>query len=265
MAQDHKHHNAHLRPPHLGLLALEFRAPWEFGAVIPSWGALHRAPCGDGHGVIVFPGLSASDSSTMPLRHYLRGRGYDVHGWHQGINFGPRGGVLEARRQQVLEIYETSGGKVSLIGWSLGGIYAREMAKILPEQVRSVITLGTPFAGPPTATNAYRIYDLTNGRSSTHEKIVSQLHQAPPVPTTSIFSRTDGVVAWRASFQDPSADNAQTENIEVLASHIGLGLNPSAWLAIADRLAQPLGQWQPFNRANLRGFKALLYPNPARI
>jgi pimeloyl-ACP methyl ester carboxylesterase len=254
--------NDDLAPPSLALLALEFRAPWEFGAVLPAWPALQRAPAGDGHLAIVFPGLSASDASTIPLRRYIASLGYETQGWSQGFNFGPRAGVLDRAKRGLSEACEATGRKVSLIGWSLGGVYARELAKALPEFVRGVITLGSPFAGPPKSTNAWRIYELTSGRSIEREHESYELPVAPPVPTTSIYSRSDGIVAWQGSIQQ--ADHGQTENIEVIASHIGLGLNPSAWWAVADRLAQPEGQWKPFDRFGLMGFKGLLYPDPHR-
>ena len=248
--------------PSAWLLALEFRAPWELGAVLPSWFTLQRAPAGDGHTVVVFPGLSAGDASTFPLRAYLERLGYRVSGWKQGFNFGPRAGVLQSAKRQVQQAFEASGKKVSLIGWSLGGVYARELAKQLPGQVRSVITLGTPFAGSPKSTNAWRIYELASGRDAARESARYDLPAAPPVPTTSVYSRSDGIVAWQASLQGPCKDNPYTENIEVLASHIGLGVNPSAWWAVADRLAQPEGGWKPFERK--RGLHGIIFPDPAR-
>jgi pimeloyl-ACP methyl ester carboxylesterase len=253
---------ADLRPPSLALLALEFRAPWEFGALLPAWPALQRAPRGDGHAVLVFPGLSASDATTIPLRRYLDFLGYDAQGWTQGFNFGPRAGVLQRAKDDLARACDSSGSKVTLIGWSLGGVYARELAKEMPDQVRGVVTLGTPFAGPPKSTNAWRIYQLTSGRDIEQEHTQYELAAAPPVPTTSVYSRTDGIVAWQGSLQEP--DHGQTENIEVIASHIGLGLNPSAWWAVADRLAQPEGQWRPFDRTGLYGLKSLIYPDPHR-
>lgn len=251
-------------PPSAWLLALELRAFWEFGALLPSWPLLARAPRGDGHAVMVFPGLSANDATTVPLRHYLQSLGYSPWGWDQGFNFGPRAGVLEEARDNLVRTFEATGRKVSLIGWSLGGVYARELAKELPHMVRGVITLGSPFAGSHKATNAWRIYELTSGRSVERESDNYDLPAAPPVPTTSIYSRTDGVVAWQASIQAPSAANPLTENIEVLASHIGLGVNPSAWWAVADRLAQAEGQWKPFPREDKGRLHGLVYPDPAR-
>ncbi|MES2422810.1 MAG: alpha/beta hydrolase [Pseudomonadota bacterium] len=249
--------------PSAFLLALEFRAFWEFGAVLPAWPVLQRAPQGDGHTVLVFPGLSANDSTTLPLRRYLDSLNYATQGWDQGFNFGPREGVLENAKRQVEEAFERSGSKLSLVGWSLGGIYARELAKEMPEMVRGVITLGTPFAGTPRSTNAWRLYELTSGRNSHQESEQRDLPTAPPVPTTSIYSRTDGIVAWQGSLQARSMANRQTENVEVLASHFGIGLNPSAWWVVADRLAQQPGQWQPFERKPGR-LHGLIFPDPQR-
>jgi pimeloyl-ACP methyl ester carboxylesterase len=250
-------------PPSPWLVAMEWRALWEFGAVLPAWPLLQRAPVGDGHPVIVFPGLSASDASTVPLRRYLGGLGHEVSGWEQGHNFGPRAGVLEDARHRVIQAFRASGGRrVSLIGWSLGGIYARELAKALPDMVRCVITLGTPFAGTPESTNAWRLYELTSGRDIRREVDHYDMPGAPPVPTTSLYSRSDGVVAWQGSIQAPCLINPHTENIEVVASHIGIGLNPSAWWAVADRLAQPEGQWQPFERKG--ALLGLIFPDPKR-
>jgi len=249
-------------PPSSLLIALELRAPWELWSVLPSWPLLARAPAGDGHPVIVFPGLSASDGSTLPIRGYLQNLGYDISGWNQGYNFGPRAGILQTAKRQVMDTCEVTGEKVSLVGWSLGGIYARELAKELPDCVRSVVTMGTPFSGSHTSTNAWRLFELTSGKDITRELQQFDLPVAPPVPTTSIYSRTDGVVAWPASIQKPRKRNPRTENVEVIASHIGLGLNPTAWWALADRLAQPEGQWKPFERRN--ALQRLIFPDPQR-
>ena len=250
------------KAPGAFLLAMELRAPWEFGALVPAWLTLRRAPRGDGHPVIVFPGLSANDTSTVPLRAYLGHQGYAASGWNQGFNFGPRAGVLHTARLQLRDTVAATGSKVSLIGWSLGGIYARELAKELPDLVRCVITLGTPFAGSHKSTNAWRIYKLTSGRDAHLESAQYDLPEAPPMPTTSIYSRSDGIVAWRASLQAPSKAKPYSENIEVLASHVGLGLNPSAWWAMADRLAQPVGQWKHFERKG--GLHGIIFPDPQR-
>ena len=256
----------HDQPPSAWLMALELRAFWEFCALLPAWPVLNKAPKGDGHAVMVFPGLSANDVSTVPLRYYLQSLNYKPWGWEQGFNFGPRAGVMDEAKSNLQRTFDSTGRKVSLIGWSLGGVYARELAKEMPHMVRSVITLGTPFAGSYKATNAWRVYQLASGRNIERESENYNLPVAPPMPTSSIYTKTDGVVAWQASIQAPSKTNACTENIEVIASHIGLGLNPSAWWAIADRLAQPEGNWQSFRQEMTQTGRlhGLIFPNPAR-
>jgi pimeloyl-ACP methyl ester carboxylesterase len=240
------------------LLALEGRAPWEFGACIAAFPVMHFSTRGDGHSVVVFPGLAASDISTLPLRAFLGERGYRPHGWELRFNFGPRAGILDRSVERVRRIRRESGRKVSLVGWSLGGVYAREIAKIVPEDVRCVITLGTPFTGDPRANHAWRIYEMASGHSLDDRELMGRIGEAPPVPTTSIFSRSDGIVAWGCSVQEPGA---AAESIEVTASHIGIGFNPAAWYAVADRLAQREGRWRPFHRD---GWRRWLYRDPYR-
>ncbi len=247
-----------LRAPGAFLLALESRAPLELGATLAAWPLLKSAPQGDGHPVIVFPGLGAGDFSTVPLRNFLDAQGYDTYGWDLGFNFGPREGVLQKSLTRVADIHEKTGRKVSLIGWSLGGVYAREFAKALPTHIRSVITLGTPFGGDPKATNAWRFYEFASGHKLDDPELLEHLKEAPPVPTTSIFSRSDGVVAWPLSVQ---AESKRAENVEVIASHVGLGLNPAALYAVADRLAQPEGKWKKFDRG---GWRRWFFRDPAR-
>ena len=235
------------------LMMMEARAPWEYAAMLAAAPWLNRLPVGDGHPVVVFPGLGASDMSTAPLRNFLRDRGYTPYAWKQGFNFGPRHGVLEACRTLVQMAAHRHQQKVSLIGWSLGGIYAREIAKEQPEHARCVITLGTPFAGHPRATNAWRFYELVSGKAVTDQQLLEQLRHPPACPTTSIYSKTDGVVAWQCSINEAAP---QTENIEVHASHVGMGMNPLALYAIADRLAQDPDHWHRFD---LKGARKWFY------
>ena len=238
-----------IRAPNALLLALEGRAPWEFAASVAATPLLRRLPKGDNHRVLVFPGLAANDVTTLPMRTFLRDRGYRASPWKQGLNLGPREGVLEACRDRLRELYQREQEPVSLIGWSLGGVYAREIAKEMPECVRCVITLGSPFSGPPQATNAWWLFERVSGHPEPDAAMLAALRQPPPVPTTSIYSRSDGIVAWRCSLNPASA---LAENVEVVASHIGLGLNPLAMMAIVDRLGQDPKRWQPFAASGLR-------------
>ena len=239
---------------------LEGRAISGLGARLGPLPLLSLAPKGDGHPVLVLPGLVASDTSTRPLRSFLNNRGYAVSGWRQGRNLGLRQGVQHAMVDLVRELNETHGRKVSLVGWSLGGLYARQLAKMMPDRVRSVITLGSPFAAGPKATNAWRVYEMASGRRADEEdaRFGGSLAETPSVPTTAIFSRTDGICAWQGCMEKTSATS---ESSEVESSHCGMGHHPAAVYAVADRLAQAEGEWAPFGRSGWRG---LVYPNPPR-
>lgn len=241
------------------LLLLEGRAVLELGAFFAAAPWLRMTARGDGHPVLVLPGLGASDVSTRPLRSFLAGRGYAVHGWGRGRNLGRRNMVdlyLVPRLKDLRQRYDR---RVSVIGWSLGGIYARELAKRAPDDVRLVITLGSPFAGNPKASNVWRLFEASSGRKVDDDpEARRRRREPPPVPTTAIFSRTDGIVAWQRCTEQ---EGARIENIEVQSSHCGLGHHPAVLYAIADRLAQPEGEWRPFERS---GLKRLLYPDPRR-
>ncbi len=247
--------------PGIVRLALEMRAPWELGIALAAYPFMRGAPSGDGHPVLVFPGLAAGDVTTVVIRRFLRDLGYPAHAWEQGLNFGPRPGVLEACVERIQQLRAEHGRPVSLVGWSLGGVYARELAKMMPNDVRQVITLGSPFTGNHKATNAWRVYQLVSGEKEIDEARFAALKETPKVPTTSIYSRTDGVVAWQCSVEQ---ETASSENIEVHASHVGMGMNPTALYAIADRLAQPEGEWKRFDHTAHTGLKKLLFLDPNR-
>ena len=245
-------------PPSRLLLALEVRGIWELQAFFALFPLLRQAPRGDGHPVLVLPGLAASDESTRPLRAFLKELGYAAHGWKQGQNRGPRPGVeagIDARLEELAARY---GRKVSVVGWSLGGVLAREVARRTPSLVRQVITLGSPFANEPKASNAWQLYEALSGRQADDWPGRNPMKLPPPVPSTAIYSRSDGIVAWQGCREQESAT---TENVEVEGSHCGLGHNPIVLYAVADRLALPEGEWRPFDRSGLRG---LLYPDPKR-
>lgn len=248
-----------LRPPSRTLMFLEGRAIHEFGAFLGALPLLSLAPRGDGHPVLVLPGLVASDVSTRPLRGFLKNKGYAATGWRQGRNLGLRRGVQEAMVDLVHELSDTHGRKISLVGWSLGGLYARQLAKMMPGHVRSVITLGSPFAGHPKATNAWRVYEFASGRRADEDhRFGGALSEPPPVPTTAIFSRTDGICAWQGCKEKASPI---AESIEVESSHCGMGHHPAVVYAVADRLAQAEGEWKPFDRS---GWRSLIFPDPNR-
>jgi len=206
-------------------------------------------PAGDGHPVVIFPGLASDPHALRPLRTCCEQLGYAVYDWEQGFNTGPQGDLdpwLDGLAQHVDGVARLHHRRVSLIGWSLGGIYAREIAKLLPGATRRVVTLGTPFAGRGGETHVGWLYRMLSGQSSTIDaSLAHRLRTPPPVPTTSIYSRSDGIVAWQACLQDGEADGPNkdtdngTDNVEVDGSHIGLGWNPEVLQIVATRLARP--------------------------
>jgi hypothetical protein len=232
--------------PAFGLLATEpLRALLDYCAARV---ASLPQPKGDGHPVIVYPGLGGGAITTAHLRKYLRRCGFDVHDWEAGVNTGPDGvfdewlATLETR---VRELHSLQGRKVSLVGWSLGGIYAREIARRMPDCVRQVITLGTPFAALAHGNHAGTAFRIINReRAHLPPELEARLRETPPVPTTSIYSKTDGIVCWQGCVERKSP---LSESIEVHASHLGMGTHPQVLRILANRLAQPEGKWRPLS------------------
>lgn len=224
---------------------------------------LGRARAGDNHPVMLFPAFICPEQAMIPLRNYLRGLGYDAETWGLGINMGlaTLGDDLELVEAAFLKRYKACGGqKLSLIGWSLGGIAAREMARRHPEKIRQVITMASPFNGCIHSVRAVGLMRRLAGVWGTSDELqsmFSETNSAPAgVPSTAIFSKTDGIVPWTCAVEDAGA---WTDNIEVIASHIGIALNPTAFYAIADRLALQADAWAPFDRSAV--WKRFLYPS----
>lgn len=246
-----------IRPPAAGLLLLEGRALLELAALLPAWPALRRAPRGDGHPVLVLPGLMASDFSTRALRGFLRDKGYAAHGWKQGRNLGPSDALIAAMVERLTDVQRRHGRRVSLIGWSLGGIYARELSRAMPDLVRQVITLASPFRDVAAVNVPRRLQARARRDNPLQDDAVLRAHLRDPlpVPTTAIFSHSDGIAAGASCRADPAP---RTESLEVESSHLGIGHHPVVLLTIADRLAQPEGTWTPF--VPPRGWRYPLVP-----
>ncbi len=242
---------------------LETRAALEALAHFGSKPLERLLPRGDGHPVLIIPAFLTSDTLTASLRKSLSNLGYEVHAWQQGVNTGLHQHKLERLRQQLATIVGQCGRKVTLVGWSLGGIYARTLAALHPELIRQVATLGSPFAIPATDADGVqslvgRAFQLLNraGEDAMLER--PELWQATPsVPCTSIFTQSDGVVHWHYCVDEKIA---QSENIRVPGSHVGLTHNPIVLYLLADRLGQGENQWQPFQAA---GWRQRLFDNRA--
>jgi hypothetical protein len=239
------------------------RAAFEYTTLQLSWPSLkHKMPEGDGHPVLFFPGFMTADNFTAPLRNCAEEKGYKTYGWDNGVNLGFDEATAQHLKKRLRQVFdENDGKKVTLVGHSLGGVYARELAREFPDMVRGVITLGTPFGmmdDPESATSKQltRIYKFFNPQSvdEGHDDIRERGLTPPPVPTTSLYSRDDGIVDWKGAL-NPAAP--QTENVEVYGSHLGMTCNPMTVAAVLDRLAQKEGDWKPFDPTR---YRTLVFP-----
>lgn len=246
--------------------------PVETLAFLTAQSALTGIGRGDGHPVLVLPGFGTGDSMTQPIRWALKRHGYTALPWGLGSNFGPTRKTVRKLRKLLSEIQREHQQNVTLIGWSLGGILARTLARESPDKVRQVITLGSPYRmtdnqqelGFPAALPQLLFNRLRENHDQSFEilRLAEQDRSPLIVPATSIYSRTDGIVDWRHCIDatGPEAPNPRAENIEVRTSHLGLASNITVFAAILDRLVQPQDNWRPFKPvSSLRG----VYPIPA--
>ncbi len=236
------------------------RAVVELGAYVP-YQFLNRIPeDGDGHPVLILPGFMASDLSTIPLRNFIHKLGYKVYGWGEGRNYASEE-YVDLLLNKLDMIYRKHGVRISIIGWSLGGIYARQLAKAKPHKVRQVITLGSPFRGVTKANNAKWMYDLLmrgTGQTKLKKELIEDIPNPAPVPTTAIYSKEDGVVPWKLCMEQE--ENLIHQNIQVRGSHFGLGVNPAVLKIIANRLPFSQENWQRFEPEGLLE-DVILYPS----
>lgn len=218
--------------------------------MLSHWRDVDRLPRGDGAPVLVLPGFLANAGSTLPLRLVLERLGHSPYCWREGRNLGLRGDLMERLLARLRQIQALHRRPVALVGWSLGGVFAREMARALPEATRLVITLGAPFAGMGGGTHLRHVYERISGHEIEPEE-AALMKEPPPVPSTAIYTRSDGIVAWRATVEKPSR---RTENVHVGGAHLALGFNPKTLAVVADRLALPDQRWRPFDAARYPKF-----------
>lgn len=254
-----KYENTVERPSFFWLFTELGRAVTELGFFIPYRKFLAEKNYGDKHPVLVLPGFMASDMSTKPLRKFLAQSGYKVYGWDLGRNTA-KVEFLDLLTEKLESIYATHGEKISLVGWSLGGVFARQLAKAKPELIRQVITLGSPFKGINEPNNVAWIYNLiSDGKrvEDTDPVLFEDIPLPAPVPTTAIYTKEDGIVPWQLCLEE---EDEIHQNIQVRGSHIGLGVNPTVLEIIGDRLLHTRENWTYFKEPNVvKDF--LFYPS----
>lgn len=205
--------------------------------------AARAAPTGDGHPVLLVPGFLRGEGYMKPLTRFLEARGYAVHGWRLGVNLGPTERALDGLERRLEAIVERAGRKASLVGHSLGGAFARELAKQRPGYVRQLIVLASPIR-LPTASQLEPLYRMLAPWHSRHSSSLYAGFNLPPaVPVTALYTLSDGIVAWQSCLE---AEGPRRENIEVKGAHSTMARSPAAWRIIADRLAQREGEWRPY-------------------
>lgn len=233
--------------PAARLLASELpRASLELAATVTVAPLLAVEQRGDGHPVLVLPGLWGGDASTLLLRRYLGWLGYSVSGWRLGANLGPTEAVVSGLRDRLETLADSSGSRVSLVGWSLGGLYAHELARKSPGSVRQVVTLGSPVRlARRSGRAASQVFDAMSHLHVTPSMVARPWAEPGPlrVPATAVYTRSDGVVPWQSCLLPPGR---RRQNIEVRGSHSGLVNNPTVLHLLADRLARPERSWRPF-------------------
>jgi pimeloyl-ACP methyl ester carboxylesterase len=201
------------------------RASMELGGLVATAPILLTARRGDGHPVLVLSGLSGGAGWTALIRRYLQALGHTVYAPRFAATKGPSERVRRLLTDRVAELAEWHGSSVSLIGWSVGGCFARQAALAQPDRIRQVVTLGTPLDG---------VWYPRDQRRATGPL---------DVPVTAIVSRSDGIFEWRRCLQSAGA---RAENVEVPSSHLGMASNPFSYHVVADRLGQPAGSWRPY-------------------
>lgn len=206
---------------------------------------------GDGHPVLVLPGLLGSDNATRYLRKFIKKLGYAAYGWQLGTNLGDIR-KLHTLLDKIEQLHDKHQSKVSIIGWSLGGVYARQLGKRRPDLIRQIITMGSPFANIERYNNAAWFYRLINNKrplTEVDKEWILEIPAPAPVPTTAIYSKKDGIVHWRTCME-PTPDNWH-QNIEVVGSHFGMPYIPAIWIVIENRLRLQQKDWQALEQEEI--------------
>ena len=247
------------RPSLFWLVTEIGRAATEYGLSLPYRKLFAPKLEGDQHPVLVLPGFMASDFSTGPLRKFIENLGYEVYSWELGRNTA-KPEFIDILIEKLEEIYNYHEEKISLVGWSLGGVYARQIAKARPDLIRQIITLGSPFKGIDQPNNVAWVYNLiSNGKrvKDADPILFKDLPVPAPVPTTAIYTKEDGIVPWQLCMEE---EDELHQNIQVRGSHCGLGVNPVVLEIIAQKLLETRETWE-YYEANNKIKELLFYPS----
>ena len=251
------------RPPLIWSITEVGRALVEWSISVPFKMLQSSEDTGDGHPVMILPGFLATDASTVPLRNFVHECGYKVYGWGEGRNYANEE-YISLLNEKIDFIYKKHNQAISLIGWSLGGIYARQLAKAKPNKIRQLITLGSPFKDVIKSNNAKWMYDLLRRgekNAAIDPELLNDIPLPAPVPTTAIYSKEDGIVPWQLCMEQEETPIHQ--NIQVRGSHFGLGVNAAVMAIIADRLQYDERNWEPFQSDGILK-EIFMYPSLAK-
>lgn len=176
----------------------------------------------DGPPVLVIPGFVAHDRTTEALRRALAQAGWRAHGWKMGVNWGARANTIERLKRRIDQISPAQ--PILVVGWSLGGLFARELGRAVPDRVRAVVTLGSPFSGDPKQNHVWRMYERIAGHK-VDDPPVPRITDKPPVPHLALWSRRDGLIAPRAA---RGLDHERDEEVELDCTHMAFGMSKRA-------------------------------------
>lgn len=248
-----------VKVPSLKRLVLEPLGVTELINALPTWGLLESLPQGNGEPVMVVPGLTTNDMSTIPLRKFLEFKGFSVYGWDQGLNIKYSEKLEKKLLDRIEMIAQRHQQKVTLIGWSLGGITIRLLAKHNAEYIKQIIPMGAPFSNLAGKTYVSWWYALLAQETikDFNQTWLKEIEAQPDVPSTAIYSKTDGMVSWEYCMEWTTGP--KTQNIEVLCNHLGFGMTPSVWAILVDRILQDENDWQLFDESKLKDIEAASY------
>jgi len=237
-----------LKIPHNISLICDTRFIFEMGEYLLSLPELKSKHTGNNDIILVLPGFLTGDFCTSPMRTFLNSIGFNAKGWNLGINMGPTNEVMAGVTDRIKYLNDKYGKQISIVGWSLGGIYAREISKRIPDSIKQVITLGTPFNGL-NASNIIEYFEENgiNGLDTLTPNAVNQLHVSPPMPYMSIYSKSDELIHWKSCVVNDHS--SMSESFEIDSSHFGLCHNPSTIDIVANRLSQDIENWKPYSES----------------